>query len=414
MNIQAVRRFNMQTSTFTLKAGLQQGTPVKFGQESPDPALKSRRQEKARRKQLVADMIAARQGLVGLVNQIIHRKQMEELSRQLYLMHLNDIEAATNKTMRLIKATDSTDQVISHFSSYIEALTTMAEFSLGGGKNSVSANRIDRFYHDIRTPMTFVNSMIQLANQPATRYIAEKMPQLQQVNGDWKAFSINVLETMLSYIERFQRMFSTSEPLSPALALEMVLKPAEEDASRFGVSIVKGKNVENPELGKIKTKLEDDELDAILSHMINNAIKYSSPVYCDNPNPVINLDMRITRIKEIFPATGQGCYLSQVEETDDATQPRYLAVTVRDFGIGIPEETMQRLLRTDGTVRGENVGEIPGSGKGMFELFYIRGKYSGGLGKQVAYSIQTSTEPSEKSNGFARGTKITAYIPLKV
>jgi signal transduction histidine kinase len=91
---------------------------------------------------------------------------------------------------------------------------------------------------------------------------------------------------------------------------------------------------------------DEDELRAALSNLIENAIKYSGK------------DIKI--VTGIRPLNG-----------------RYVAVSIRDRGIGIPKSELKRIFRRFYRVPGAATARLSGTGLGLFIVRSVAKRHGG-------------------------------------
>lgn len=217
--------------------------------------------------------------------------------------------------------------------------------------------------HQLRTPITAIKWIAQLLQQGAQKGAAtaqkEQITKLNQIVGKVVALVGDILN--VSRIEE-GRFGAAAKPGDLAELLADVLKTAEITAQAKNVRIETRFHS-----ARVPMEFDPEKLRLALTNIINNAVKYT-------------------------PARG-----TVTVSTALGADRRSVAITVRDTGIGIPEEDQGRLF--DKFYRGKNALklETEGTGLGLFIAHNIIEAHRGA----IAF---TSTE--------GQGTAFTITLPL--
>lgn len=127
----------------------------------------------------------------------------------------------------------------------------------------------------------------------------------------------------------------------------------------------------------------------IMLNVINNAIKYTS-----EGNVTVNVTLEGEDINDISPEE-----ISSMDVIAEAGDRQTIVVTVRDTGIGIKDEDMDKLFDSFGRLEETRNRNIEGTGLGL----NIANSYVHMMGGHI-----------EVSSVYGKGTTFTLYIPLTV
>lgn len=193
--------------------------------------------------------------------------------------------------------------------------------------NSMKSQFISMTSHELRTPLTSIKSNTDLLS-----YHLEEIKQLDPAK--LKRFvaridnNVDRLNQLISNILTIGKLDSGKVPFSPVLMdvhTFLTKKVLADFASR-------GSHIDCHVVGTArKMELDEKLFTQIIINLIENAIKYSP----DAPPPQVTLHYMATELE----------------------------VQVRDFGIGIPQEELNKLFNT--FYRASNVDNIQGTGLGL-------------------------------------------------
>jgi signal transduction histidine kinase len=150
---------------------------------------------------------------------------------------------------------------------------------------------------------------------------------------------------------------------------EVVRESLELTRVRYGLTDSHLTYFESPEAQNVKVSGDVDELRAVFSNLIDNAVKYS--------DEEVNVSVSISAVDE-----------------------KRVAVRVSDKGIGIPSAQLKRIFKRFYRVPGKFMARVKGTGLGLFIVQSVVSKHGGRV-----YA---------ESNGLGHGSTFTVQLPRLV
>lgn len=205
--------------------------------------------------------------------------------------------------------------------------------------NELKTTFVNMVSHELRTPLTVISSSAEIldlmldANLPKEEIKSHTQQIVEQVE-KMTAFMQDLL--MISKLEA-GKIELNATPVNIVNVLQEVLNEQftpYKDGRSLQLSVKR-----NPNLVCVDTKL----IKHVLQNLLTNALKYSLA----KPSPTLRV----------------------------AFSKTYCTITVHDFGIGIPEQEMQKLFTS--FFRASNTGNISGTGIGLMVVKYFTEQHKG-------------------------------------
>ncbi|MCR5700736.1 MAG: HAMP domain-containing histidine kinase [Lachnospiraceae bacterium] len=222
--------------------------------------------------------------------------------------------------------------------------------------------------HDIKTPVATIKATCEvLEMQEKMRLDETNLPEKDLTNINGKLEKIGYISNKADTIdELISNMFqATLEELE-----ELNVKPVETDSrvidgffkeiSSFGNIVI------SSELPECLVYMDKLRMEQVIGNVVGNSAKYAG-----------------TDIAVSYKISDAGIEKTTGDDEDAKnkkavqTKERYLCITVRDYGSGIPDEDVYNV--TEKFYRGHNSSGIQGSGLGLYLAKYFMEKQMGGF-----------------------------------
>jgi signal transduction histidine kinase len=224
--------------------------------------------------------------------------------------------------------------------------------------------------HDLRTPLTTIKGLAQMAARRASRFEgaeAEKLfdtvSRIDATTGKMNSLIGKLLDLMR--LQANEPLILTSTEFDLLALLREVIAEQQVSTSHHSITL-------ETELSQVRGLWDAQRVERVFSNLLSNAIKYSP----EGGEIVIRVEMSGTE------AEG------------------YIAVTIADPGIGIPEDALPHIF--DRFYRANNVGAlIPGAGLGLTGVHQIVKEHGGSIsvrsrlneGSQFEVLLPLTTSP---------------------
>jgi two-component system phosphate regulon sensor histidine kinase PhoR len=147
-----------------------------------------------------------------------------------------------------------------------------------------------------------------------------------------------------------------------------------------------------PPAGAALAVADRDQIMQVVQNLAENAVKYTTP----GAGVRVEVTAGLGLTAAATPVAGLGAYFSLLTP-EHALGRAYVAVRVRDFGVGIARSHLPRLTERFYRVEGQKARERPGTGLGLAIVKHIVNRHRGGL--------LVESGPDE-------GSMFTAYFPM--
>lgn len=256
-------------------------------------------------------------------------------NRMSYPFHTKKGKEIWLETVRSIVYTEDEDRFI--IQSTTRDISAFKEAELGlqtaldkqKELNELKSNFISMASHEFRTPLTTIRSSIQLLEEYSREVEGEKKTKMEKHFNRTKE-QIERVTRLMNDVLILGRFDAGKTPFS-ARAHDIV-KFCEEIITDHFAHMPDGRSIELEVIGQEKAVIFDASLlSHVMINLITNAFKYSA----NKPNPQLIIEFTDTTV----------------------------ALLVRDFGIGIPQDDVERVFQS--FYRAKNAIEVPGTGLGL-------------------------------------------------
>jgi two-component system phosphate regulon sensor histidine kinase PhoR len=240
--------------------------------------------------------------------------------------------------------------------------------------------------HELRTPLASLSGFIDTLRGHARDDAAarERFLGIMQVQAGRMSRLIDDLLS-LSRIELNEHV-APAERVDLAQAAGEVLEALAPLAGERGVRL----SSELPPAGEAVTPGDRDQIIQVVQNLVENAVKYSP----DGAAVELTFESGLTRDLATAGALADAPRMSLL--VPDRGDIRYVALRVRDHGLGIAREHLPRLTERFYRVEGQKSGERSGTGLGLAIVKHVMNRHRGG------FSVES--RPGE-------GSLFTAYFP---
>lgn len=226
--------------------------------------------------------------------------------------------------------------------------------------------------HEFRTPLsTIMSSADLLAKYSDEQYLERKDKHIRRIKSSVKNL-VNILDDFLS-LERLEQ-----GKIEPNLSSFSILEVIEDLVDSFEPILKEGQSIRINSFQDGNIYSDKKLVKNILTNLISNASKYATE------NDPIDISCEI--------------------------QNEQISVSVRDYGIGIPEEDREKLFGS--FFRASNVGNIQGTGLGLniikryTELLGGKITFDSRVGEGTTFCVELPYAPPQ--HHFRKGDKSSA------
>ena len=213
----------------------------------------------------------------------------------------------------------------------------------------LKANFLATISHELRTPLT---SIIGYSDMLAEGIGGELPAEQRQFVETIKSKGDDLLKLISSILD-FSRIDSGHMQLqvtdsNPELVLMTAIDSLQASAERRGIKL--SMNVEE---GLKNVRFDPDKMRTAVSHLIENAIKFSSP------GGIVKASVRMTEADEADSSEDDGIGFVLM------TAPKMIEFVVEDFGLGIDETDQARIFSPFAQLDNSSTREHGGAGLGL-------------------------------------------------
>lgn len=279
-------------------------------------------------------------------------------------------------------------------SAQLEAYNLELETSL---EEAYSATRLKSEFvanmsHELLTPMNAVLGMASLLQQTRLN------PQQQDFVATIRSSGENLLQLIQDILDfsklEARRLQLESQPLDLRQCLEAALSVVAPNVASKGLDLVYQVHEQTP----IQIVGDFSRLRQILVNLLNNAVKFTN-----RGEVVVSVSAENLGHWSISQGNSEPESLQEsLQESLPAREYQEIQFSVRDTGIGIPDNKIRQLFRSFSQVDGSNVREYGGLGlglaisKGLTELMGGRlwVESEAGMGSTFSFTIAAAIVPN--------------------
>jgi PAS domain S-box-containing protein len=206
--------------------------------------------------------------------------------------------------------------------------------------------------HDLKTPITSIVGALDLVREGRLGKVNEEQKDYLEMAVESCGEMVGLIDTLLD-VYRFEagKMVLSFREEEPQLLIQRTLVKFRSVAKRTGINLY-ATIPEGPPL----IQVDRQKFARLLNNLLSNAVKFTSEGG--------EIELKVER-KEDGAATGKRIPGQLYPAVSAPEGKEYLQISVRDSGVGIPEEDLMTIFNRYAQARNRRLGKTHGTGLGL-------------------------------------------------